>query len=32
MPEDVKEKFYPTKDMHRMYIVEITHYLVKEEE
>ena len=31
MPEVIKDKFYPTNDMHRMYVIEITHYLVKED-
>ncbi len=30
MPEDIQEKFYPTNDMHTMYICEIKQYLVKE--
>ena len=31
LPEDIKKKFYPNKDIHKMYIVEIKQYLVNEE-
>lgn len=30
MPEDIQNKFYPTNDIHTMYICEIKQYLVKE--
>ncbi len=30
MPEDIQNKFYPTNDLHTMYICEIKQYLVKE--
>ena len=30
MPEDIRNKFYPTNDIHTMYICEIKQYLVKE--
>lgn len=31
MPKDIEAKFYPTNDLHTMYICEIKQYLVKEE-
>lgn len=30
MPEDIQNKFYPTNDLHTMYICEIKEYLIKE--
>lgn len=30
MPEDIQNKFYPTNDLHTMYICEIKQYLIKE--
>lgn len=30
MPEDIQNKFYPTNDIHTMYICEIKQYLIKE--
>ncbi len=31
LPEDIKNKFYETNDIHTMYICEIKEYLIKEE-
>ena len=30
MPEDIQNKFYPTNDIHTMYVCEIKEYLIKE--
>ena len=30
LPEDIQNKFYPTNDLHTMYICEIKEYLIKE--